>query len=111
MVEARGVDGFLDVHPEIHDIEDHLKHGIDDPAPTGCADHHEELPVLGEDRRSHAREHSLPRGREVRFGADEPLFRREARPRVEVPHLVVQEEPRAGDDDLGSVPVFQRIRQ
>ena len=42
----------------------------------------------------------LPRRREVRLRADQPLRRRQARAGVEVAHLVVQQEAGAGHDDL-----------
>ena len=42
---------------------------------------------------------------------NQPLSRRQARTRVEVPHLVVQEESCAGNHNLGAVSLFQGIGQ
>ena len=109
VMEARGVDRLLHVHPEVHDVEDGEQHGIDDGAAARAPDGHEQLAVPREDGRRHAREHPLARGGEVGLGADQPRAVGEAGAGVEVAHLVVQQEAAAGDDDLRSVAVLERV--
>ena len=53
LVEARRVDGFLDGHAVVDDIDDRACHHGDDAATAGCADDHDRLAVARDDGRAH----------------------------------------------------------
>jgi hypothetical protein len=53
LVKARGVHGFLHVHAVVDHVHDGVRHGGDDAATAGCADHHHGLAVFGDDGGAH----------------------------------------------------------
>ena len=55
MMKARSIDRLLNVHAEICDVENGLKHSIDDCPSTRGTRNHEKLAVLGDNGWRHAR--------------------------------------------------------
>ena len=110
MVEARRVDRLLRVHAEVDDVDDRLEHGVDDRPAARAAGDHEQLAVLGEDRRRHARQHPLARLGEVRLRCrSSPSAVVSSGPGIEVAHLVVQQEAGARHDDLHAIALLERV--
>ena len=109
VVHPAGVHGFLRVHAEVDDVEDGHQHGVDDGAAAGRAGDHEELAVLGQDRRRHARQHPLAGHGQVGLGADVAVVVGHLGRRVEVAHLVVEQEAGARHDDARAVAVLERV--
>ncbi len=68
------------------------------------------LPFSRHDRRRHRAEHALARRDEVRRRADVAGEVGRARLLVEVAHLVVEQEPGAGDDDVRAVAALRACR-
>ena len=111
VMEPRRVDRFLDVHRVVDHIQDGVEHGVDDRAATGTTGHHDQPAAARHDGRRHARQHPLARCSEIGRRAYQPACRRQAWPAVEIAHLVVEQEPRAWDDDARTVGLFERVGQ
>ena len=107
VMEPGRVHRLLHIHPEVDDVQDGVEHGVDDGAPAGASGHHDEMAVLGDDRRRHAGEHSFAGLGEVRRRADQAGLGGQARSGVEVAHLVVEEEAGSGHDDFRAVGLLQ----
>ena len=73
MVDARRVDGFLDIHAVIDDIDDRFERDRDDARAAGAADDHERLAILGNDRRAHGRKRRLLRLDGIGFSLHQPV--------------------------------------
>ncbi len=111
MMNSSGVHRCLGVHAMIGHVHDGLQHGADDGASAPGTGHHEQLSVPEHDRRRHARQHALAWGCQVGRRADEAALIRQARHRVEVTHLVVEQEAGARHHHLIAVPAIERVGQ
>src|SRR5215210_5242100 len=99
-VDARGVDGRFERHPEIHGVYQRLRYGGGDARSAGGSQRDHIAAGRRHDRRAHAGDETLP-GRE----------------RVEAPGVqlglaqgVVHRDAGAGDDDTGPVAHARRDR-
>src|ERR1700724_3657580 len=72
MMDAGDIDGFLNVHLEIDDIQDCLQNSRDNPASARSAENEDRLAVPRHDRWSHRTSGCLARHDGVRISLDKP---------------------------------------
>ena len=94
----------------IDEVDHDLEHSVDDPPPPANR-HQEQLSVLRQDRRGHAREHPFPRRRQVRGRPNPTVGRGQAGTRVEIAHFVVQQKPGAGCHNPRTVAFLDGVSQ
>ncbi len=92
MVHARCVDGFLNGHVVVHDVDHDAEDRIDDRPAAGAAGDEHDLALLRENGRGLRAEHAFPGGDQVGLGANAASFGGDAGTPVEVHHLVVEQE-------------------
>src|SRR6516225_5985726 len=109
MMDAGEVDGVLDVHAEIDDIEYHLQDSGDDAGAAGGTQDQERLAVFQHDGGDHGRKRSSARGNGVGFTLNEAEKIRRAGPGGEIVHFVVEEEAGAGNGDAAAVACVQGV--
>ena len=78
LVDPRRVDGFLEIHPVVDRVEDHLQDDGDDAAAAGRADHQYRLAVARDDRRRHRGQRPLAGGDRIGLALHQPVEVRHA---------------------------------
>src|ERR1051325_9144776 len=110
MMNARRVDGLLEVHVEIYDVDDHLKPGIDDTRPTGRAEGEPQRSVFAQDDgRRHRRERAFAGRNRVALALYQAELVGRSRLGREIIHLVIEQDARALGCHAGAVIVIQRV--
>ena len=110
MVNPRGIDGADRVHVELDHVQHDLQDRVDNRPAAGAAGDQHNAAVLGDDGRRLRTEHPLARFDQIRCRANRAVAVRASGFPVEIPHLVVQQEPAAANHDAGTEALFQRVR-
>ena len=108
-MDAGGIDGFLNVHLEIDNVDDCLQNSRDDAGSAWRAENEDGLAVPGDDRRAHRASRCLVRRNRVRVSLDNPVTVGQTCVRREIIHFVVHQHTGAGGHDPRSEPVIERI--
>jgi hypothetical protein len=91
MVNARVVDGLLNVHAVIDDIHDDLKNRVDDRWASRCPESEIEFPILQHKRRRHGRKRTFTWLNGILCALQKPVHVLPAYFGSEIIHLVVEQ--------------------
>jgi hypothetical protein len=108
VVEARGVDGLLDVEAALGRREKDVGNGGDDARAAGRAEHIAQLAVFEHDGGSHGAERALAGSDGVGRPLDEAEHVGNAHFGGEVVHLVVEQEAERAGGDVRAEAVVER---
>ncbi len=109
MVEARRIDGVLDIHVEVDHVEQYLQHRRDDPRTSWRAENHERLAVAHHDGGRHGRERPFAGLDGVGLALYESKHIRRIWLGGEVIHFVIEQEAQTGNGDAAAVAVVKRV--
>lgn len=109
LVETRRVDGLLDVHLVIDDVENGQQGRGNDATAARRADHHHGLAILGHDGRAHRRQRRLARCDGVGFTLDQAVHVRHADLDGEIVHFIVEDHPGLARHHAGTEPVIEGV--
>ena len=109
MMDTGRVDGVLDVHAKVDDVEHHLHDRGDDAGAAWCTEDEERLAIFQYDGGNHRGKRTPARGNGVGFALNEAKKIRRAGLGGEVVHFVVEEKSGAGNGDAAAVPCVQRV--
>jgi hypothetical protein len=103
------IHGRACVEPEGGNAKHHGDDRVGNRAPTRRPSDQAQLAATGHDGRRHRAEHPLAGHYQVGRGADVATDIRFSRLPVEVPHLVVEKEPRPSHNDARAIPAFEGV--
>src|SRR5262249_14152269 len=110
IVDARRIDGFLNVHLEINDVQDCLQNGRDNATSAWRAEKEDRLAVLGDDRWAHRTEGCLAWRDGIRVCLDKAVTVDQTWVWREIVHFVIHQHTRTRRNDPRSKPVIKRVR-
>ncbi|KMQ82273.1 hypothetical protein RF55_23583, partial [Lasius niger] len=109
VMQPRCIDGLLDVHPELGDVEDALQRGGNDGGAARTAGDEIRFALLQDDRRRHRAERPLAALNLIRLALNQTEGIGDTWLGSKVVHLIIEEKPGITCDLRGAEQVIQRI--
>ncbi len=109
MMDARRIDGLLQRHAVIDDIDDDFQHRGDDARAARRSEHENRLAILEHDGRRHGAQGPLAGRDRIGFALNQTETVCDARLGGEVIHFVVQKEPGIAGDHFGPERIIDGV--